>query len=184
VCAWFAYLIQQKSVRNIWQHHPDFRVLYETLMRAVTHERQLWFIFISCLLLVLVSRQYFYGGACLIFFYLGYRIHNKKKSCIEQISRQLILDDFTSETLGKKTLYQICEYYASRYHIASLVDFIGFTNDILRKTMVIVTLILWLIYPLNAILTISEILIAYYLIQQIVTSFWALQYLSHRKKTA
>jgi hypothetical protein len=182
VYRWFAYLIQQKSVREILQRQPDIRSVYGRLARAITQERQLLLVFLFYLFLVLLSRQYFYGWGTLVFFYPRHLVQNRQKISVEQISLQLISNDFTPDRLGGKTLYQICEHYASCYHIASLVDIIGFANDVLRKATVVVALILWLIYPLNAVLTISGVLIAYHLIRQAVTSFPVLQHFFEKSR--
>lgn len=135
VFRWFFYALSQTNIRSELVKNRDIRELYDGLEK----NSKLYVLVFSALVLVLFTaysaKIYFLTLSAPVLIYFLFKIDRRRKDTLSKISIPMLLSHFEEAALKQKTLYQICEYYAQKYSIASLVDTIYFCDDISRKVL-------------------------------------------------
>ncbi|MBI3617012.1 MAG: hypothetical protein HY210_02200 [Candidatus Omnitrophica bacterium] len=123
VFRWFFYALSQTNIRSELVKNRDIRELYDGLEK----NSKLYVLVFSALVLVLFTaysaKIYFLTLSAPVLVYFLFKIDRRRKDTLSKISIPMLLSHFEEAALKQKTLYQICEYYAQKYSIASLVDF-------------------------------------------------------------
>lgn len=150
VLRWFTLLVEQPGIRKkLLKKDNATQNLFLKLNQS------------QFVLTVFTGLALFWGGFIVAFSEYRYAViipfliygivqsAKKRKTCIAQISQELLKDDFPGDILATKSLYQIAEIYGRAYGIPSLVDTLYGWDRIIRVGVLAAYFICTLIFPVR-----------------------------------
>ena len=147
VYRWFFHLLIQPQVRLRIEKQADIEAVYRRL-KALVAQQALWSVLcVAAVGAAFFVRHYACWIAAVVPFYFYGNTLFQKRQCVAHISLAIIREDFSEEMIGKKTLYQIAEFYSREYAIFSLVDAIYSLDQIYRWTAAGMLIAILFIYP-------------------------------------
>ncbi len=168
VFRWFNFLVTRPAISEHLTDVNHAATLYPRLRKILCLQLLLNVLIVGLLVLIIVSKQYVYLWAGLLFIYPLFKLNQNQKKLVVEISTELLKKDFQLEDLCQKTLYQLCEIYSKKYNIPSLVDTIYHLDNISRKTIMCVFIFTCFIYPLKVWQIFATTIASYFVIQIIL----------------
>lgn len=170
VYRWFLNLILQPSVRQQFDGIDGPEQTYATLRAVMRVQGTVAGLFLLIMLLgyFLKDPAYFWVSAFLM--YPIFRLHMKKKHCVISITERLFETDPEKTLLMKQTLYKTCEQYSRKHKVPSMVDYICFSNRILRWTLLIGFVLTIVVLPFRGIENGIAFLLVYLAVYAFVNS--------------
>ena len=146
---WFTYLIVQKNIFDSLRDSSTAREGYQRMRRLTRFQAAIILVFFLGLIVYSAQLLILFFSITAILIYLYVRTLTEKRKVVAQLGLELVKKDFGEATVGKKTLYQIAEFYSTRVKIPSLVDVVYQFDQIRRNTAVLILITIVLIYPMR-----------------------------------
>jgi len=130
VFRWFTNLILRPRIRERLKCIDNVDELYKNL-RANLFKQRISFIFLLLLALFFIAAdQFMYVIIGLLFLSLYILYRRRTNDFIVQISSILLSEDFAKKDKRIISLYQITEFYGSKYKVPSLIDVLNALDNI------------------------------------------------------
>ncbi|HBG61198.1 MAG: hypothetical protein A2Y03_06265 [Omnitrophica WOR_2 bacterium GWF2_38_59] len=179
---WFSLLFLNKSLRATLSQNKNTALSYKEFIASLYFRFILVFflaLFASAMLFHVFSDIYWAVLLPVIALYLSAQKKGFKAFC--NIFEEFINQNFDSDSLQKKTLYQIGEFYGDRYAIHSLVDTLQRNIKTYTYFFGISFVFLVFIYPINTLVTCLGLLTTVLIIRIYFNTFSLLRHLQNNK---
>lgn len=179
---WFSLLLLNKSIKDSLSHNKAVSCFYKEFIASLYSR----FILVS-FFTIFLSAMFFYDYSKLHWIVLFLTIvlyiaaHKRGFKAFCNIFEEFIGQNFNSDCLKQKTLYQIGEFYGNKYQIPTLVETLHF-NIKTYTSFFAVSFIFWVfIYPINTFVTCLGILTSMLIIRIYFNTFSLLKHLKNYK---
>lgn len=171
VYRWFLRLIRLGDVRAWCRNQDSGKELYDRLSKISLLINGIYCLGLSVAFLSVALSDFRILWWNLLIAGIGFSLYKYKRGIVSELGKILICKDFEPADVSQNTLYEIGEFYGRKYQIASLVDMIYVTDNIVRNTFIVVTIAVCFIYPVEQFLNILIILAcSYFVVFSVINS--------------
>jgi hypothetical protein len=172
VYRWFLMLISCPTIKARLGHTEETMKICAYLRLTILAEIGISMSLCVWIIYLFLSKERALLLVGVILLYGLHKVHALNRRYVAKISVDLLNGDFQPPTINTQTLFQVCEHYANRLNIPSLVDTITSQDSIARTTLIYANIFACFIYPMGFWYIWLVILSSFYLMIAVInTSF-------------
>lgn len=136
-------------MRAEFADHPEMRTAYRTMMVWRWAQRGVLALVLATMGAVIVTQVYTLIWGLLLLAAVLFLVEKPLKTELYRISQFVIDRHYDEKTFPQQTLYQIGEYLARHYRITSLVEGITLTDNLMRKSLVVIAFLVVFLFVMS-----------------------------------
>lgn len=162
VFRWFLYLLEHQQVRAEFADHAEMNIAYRNMMVWRWTQRGVLAAVLAIMGAVILTQVYTWIWALLLLAVVLFFVEKPLKDELYRISQFVIDRHYDEKTFPQHTLYQIGEHLARHYKITSLVEGITLTDNLMRKSLVIIAFLVVFLFVMSFLRGLAMLFLLFY----------------------